>query len=57
MKEILRVLNKDLERRNKNAKQFFEKYCKLDEENNKLKRENEMLRKDLQELSKQYFKK
>lgn len=57
MKEILRVLNKDLERRNKNAKQFFEKYCKLDEENNKLKRENEILRKDLQELSKEHFKK
>jgi cell division protein FtsB len=56
-KNILEVLERELETRTERAKEFYGMYCKLEKENNKLKKENEMLRKDLAELSKEHFKK
>lgn len=57
MLKILEVLNKELEEREINAKKFFRQYNDLRKDLDKLMVENDMLRKDLQELSKEYFKK
>jgi cell division protein FtsB len=56
-KNILKILENELELRSIRAKEFFHEHCKLEKEVKKLKAENEALRKDLQELSKEYFKK
>jgi D-ribose pyranose/furanose isomerase RbsD len=56
-KNILRILENELELRSIRAKEFFHEHSKLEREAKKLKAENEALRKDLQELSKEYFKK
>lgn len=55
-KNILEILEQELERRTERAKQNFSLYLQIEKENKKLKKENEMLRKDLQELSKEYIK-
>jgi hypothetical protein len=57
MLKILEVLNRELEEREINAKKFFRQYNDLRKDLDKLMVENDMLRKDLQELSKEYFKK
>ena len=54
---ILEILENELELRKIRSKEFWHEHCKLEREVNKLKAENEMLRKDLKELSKEYFKK
>ena len=57
MEYILKVLNKELEKREKRAKENFQRLCDLEKEIERLHQENYMLRKDLQELSKEHFKK
>ena len=57
MLKILEVLNKELEEREINAKKFFRQYNDLRKDLDKLMVENKMLRKDLEELSKEHFKK
>ena len=57
MLKILEVLNKELEEREINAKKFFRQYNDLRKDLDRLMVENDMLRKDLQELSKEHFKK
>lgn len=57
MEHILRIIDKDLDRRIKEAAEFIDKYNDLKKENEKLKAENKMLRNDLFELSKEQFKK
>lgn len=56
-KNILEILENELELRKTRSKEFWHEHCKLEKEVKKLKAENEMLRKDLQELSKEHFKK
>ena len=53
-KNILLLIENELERRSKKAIENYELYCKLDEENRLLKKEIQMLRNDLFELSKEY---
>ena len=57
MIKILEVLNKELEEREINAKKFFRQYNDLRKDLDRLMVENDMLRKDLQELSREHFKK
>lgn len=57
MEHILRIIDKDLDRRIKETAEFIDKYNDLKKENEKLKAENKMLRNDLFELSKEQFKK
>ena len=57
MQYILKVLNEELKQREIRAKQFYNNYQILYEDFLNLKKENDMLRKDLQELSKEHFKK
>jgi hypothetical protein len=57
MIKILEVLNRELEEREKRAMEFYRKYNDLRKDLDKLMIENDMLRKDLQELSKEHFKK
>jgi hypothetical protein len=57
MLKILELINKELEEREINAKKFFRQYNDLRKDLDKLMVENDMLRKDLQELSKEHFKK
>jgi hypothetical protein len=57
MEYILKVLNKELEKREKRAKENFERLCNLEKEIERLHQENIILRKDLFELSKEHFKK
>lgn len=57
MQYILKVLNEELKQREIRAKQFYNNYQILYEDFLNLKKENEMLRKDLEELSKEHFKK
>jgi predicted nuclease with TOPRIM domain len=54
---ILEILENELELRKNRAKEFWHEHCKLEKEVKRLKAENEALRKDLQELSQEYFKK
>ena len=56
MQYILKVLNEELKQREIRAKQFYNNYQILYEDFLNLKKENEMLRKDLEELSKEHFK-
>jgi hypothetical protein len=53
-KNILLLIENELERRNKKAIENYKLFCKLDEENRLLKKEIQMLRNDLFELSKEY---
>jgi len=57
MEYILKVLNKELEKREKRAKENFERLCNLEKEIERLHQENIILRKDLFELSREHFKK
>jgi hypothetical protein len=54
---ILEVLEAELERRIERSKENYRLFCEQERINKKLRAENEMLRKDLAELSKEYFKK
>jgi hypothetical protein len=56
-KNILRIIENELELRSIRSKEFFHEHCKLEKQVKKLKAENEALRKDLQELSKEFFNK
>ena len=51
MRNILEVLENELEMRKLRAKEFYHDFCKLERENKKLLKENETLRNDLKELS------
>ena len=53
-KNILSLIENELESRNEKATENYRLYCKVVEENERLKKENAMLRKDLFELSKEY---
>tara|TARA_R110000868_G_C10885732_1_gene763251 strand:+ start:1514 stop:1687 length:174 start_codon:yes stop_codon:yes gene_type:complete len=57
MEHILEVLNKELKERKERAREWYDNYQKLYEDYHDLKTQNDMLRKDLQELSKEHFKK
>lgn len=57
MKEVIRILNKELENRIELSKKNYALLQKQAEEIKQLKRENEILRNDLFELSKEHFKK
>ena len=57
MLELFKLLNEALERRAENSKENYRLYVEYRDENIKLRAENKALRKDLQELSKEYFKK
>jgi hypothetical protein len=50
-KNILELLENELERRQERAKEFYGMFCKLEKENKKLQKENQTLRNDLKELS------
>lgn len=56
-KNILELVEAELERRQERSKENFAEYMRIERECKRLQKENEMLRKDLQELSKEYFKK
>ena len=57
MEHILEVLNKELKERKERAREWYDNYQKLYEDYHNLKAQNDMLQKDLQELSKEHFKK
>ena len=57
MKHVLKVLNEELKKRQIRADEWYDRYHKLYEEYHDLQEENKILRKDLQELSKEHFKK
>jgi seryl-tRNA synthetase len=50
-KNILELLENELERRKERAKEFYGMFCQLEKENKKLQKENQTLRNDLKELS------
>jgi len=56
-RNILEVLEQELQSRKDRARQNYDLFAEVQLENKRLKEENEMLRKDLAELSKQNFKK
>ena len=56
MRYVLETLNRELERRTKEGKRFYQKYQDLEDENKRLKNENELLRQDLFSLSFNHFK-
>lgn len=56
-KNILEVLEQELQSRKDRARQNYDLFAEVQLENKRLKEENEMLRKDLAELSKEHFKK
>jgi hypothetical protein len=56
MKNILELVEQELEKRKLRAKDFYHDFCKLEREFKKLQKENEILRNDLFELSQQYTK-
>jgi regulator of replication initiation timing len=56
MKHILKVLEKELQRRTESAKKMWTRYEEVCDENKRLKQENESLRKDLFDFSLNYFK-
>ena len=55
MINILEILNREIEERKRVAKLNYQKLQDQSEEIKKLKSENEILRKDLFELSQEYF--
>jgi hypothetical protein len=57
MQYILKILNKEIGEREKRAEENFERLCYLEDEVRKLNELNQQLRKDLQELSREHFKK
>ena len=57
MEYILKILNKEIGEREKRSEENFERLCYLEEEVRKLNELNQQLRKDLQELSREHFKK
>ncbi len=57
MEYILKVLNKEIGKREIKAKKNYKYLCHLENEVNRLYKENRMLREDLQELSREHFKK
>ena len=56
-KNILELVEAELELRQIRSKENFAEYMRMERECKRLKKENEMLRKDLAELSKSHFKK
>lgn len=56
MKYVLKALNEELKQRKIRADEWYDRYHKLYEEYHDLQEENKILRKDLQELSKEHFK-
>lgn len=54
---ILELVERELELRQERSKENFREYIRMERECKRLKKENEMLRNDLQELSKEHFKK
>jgi hypothetical protein len=56
-KNILELVEQELELRQERSKENFRQYIRMEKECKRLKKENEMLRNDLQELSKEHFKK
>lgn len=50
-KNILELLENELESRKERAKEFYGIFCQLEKENKKLQKENQKLRNDLKELS------
>lgn len=56
MKYVLKALNEELKQRQIRADEWYDRYHKLYEDYNDLQNENKILRKDLQELSKEHFK-
>ena len=56
-RNILEVLEAELERRVERSKENYRLFCDQERINKKLRAENEMLRNDLAELSKEHFKK
>ena len=55
-RNILELVEAELELRRERSKEFYGMYCKMEKENKKLKHENEILRKDLAEYSKELLK-
>jgi len=56
-KNILELVEAELELRQIRSKENFAEYMRMERECKRLKKENEMLRNDLAELSKSHFKK
>lgn len=56
-KNILQLVEAELELRQERSKENFREYLRMERECKRLQKENEMLRKDLQDLSKEHFKK
>ena len=56
-KNILELVEAELELRQIRSKENFAEYMRMERECKRLKKENEMLRNDLAELSKEHFKK
>ena len=56
-KNILELVEAELELRQIRSKENFAEYIRMERECKRLKKENEMLRNDLAELSKSHFKK
>jgi|688.fasta_scaffold2238928_2 hypothetical protein len=56
-KNIFEILEAELERRVERSKDNYRLFCDQEKINKKLRAENEILRNDLAELSKEYFKK
>jgi hypothetical protein len=57
MKELFKLINEALEIRAERSKENYRLYVQYRDETIKLRAENKALRKDLEELSKEYFKK
>lgn len=55
-RNILELVEAELERRQERAKEFYGMYNKMEKENKKLKHENEILRNDLADYSKELLK-
>ena len=55
-RNILELLENELERRQERAKEFYGMYNKMEKENKKLKHENQILRNDLAEYTKELLK-
>lgn len=56
-RNILELVERELELRQERSKENFSEYIRMERECKRLKKENEMLRNDLAELSKEHFKK
>ena len=56
-RNILELVERELELRQERFKEDFREYIHMEKECKRLKKENEMLRNDLAELSKEHFKK